>query len=320
MDPVCPVERRASLRARNVGAEVFRHTARMKRTILTACLVALAASGLASWATRTGPRSSSAESAYPVEGVVLALEGPGAILVAHREVAGFMPAMTMPFALADVRDRDRLSPGDVVRFTLRVGAGRSEASAVEVVGRDDAAVAAYRAATTRPAARLRTGDRLPAFSLIDQDGAPLSDGDLAGGPAVVTFIFTRCPVPEYCPRIAGRFREVQRALVSDTSLAGVRLFSVTLDPAHDTPAVLADYGRAMGADFARWRFLTGSPDQVTALTRAFAVYTQPSAGTIDHTLATAVIDAHGRVVEIWRGNEWTVAEVLDALRRVTRPA
>jgi protein SCO1/2 len=134
----------------------------------------------------------------------------------------------------------------------------------------------------------------------------------------VTFIFTRCPVPEYCPAIAGRFREVQRALAKDASLADVRLLSVTLDPQHDTPPVLRDYGRAMGADFTRWRFATGTPEQVAALTRVFAVYTQASGGTIDHTLATALIDARGRVVEIWRGHLWETRDVIDVLNRLTR--
>lgn len=288
----------------------------MKRLLISSLI--LASLALVSWAVWTVAISRSTGREYSVTGVVLALEDNDAVLVAHREVAGFMPAMTMPFTFAKARDRERLSPGDVVQFTFRIDDGRSQAMNVTVTGRDPATVAAYGAAAARNSARLRAGDLMPAFSLVDQDGAPLSEGDLAGRPTVVTFIFTRCPVPEYCPAIAGRFREVQRALARDASLADVRLLSITLDPQHDTPPVLRDYGRAMGADFARWRFATGTPEHVSALTRAFAVYTQASAGTIDHTLATALIDAHGRVVEIWRGHLWEMKDVLDALSGLRR--
>jgi protein SCO1 len=283
-------------------------------------IAGLVIAGLAtvSWVVLNVALPRNAGSEYPVTGVVVALEDNDTVLVAHREIAGFMPAMTMPFRFDSARDRERLSPGDVVQFTFRVGAERSQAMNVTVTGRDPATLAAYGAATARKSARLRPGDPVPAFSLVDQDGAPLSEGDLAGRPTVVTFIFTRCPVPEYCPAIAGRFRDVQRALGKDASLADVRLLSVTLDPQHDTPAVLRDYGRAMGADFARWRFATGAPEQVAALTRAFAVYTQTSGGSIDHALATALIDARGRVVEIWRGHLWETKNVLDALLDLRR--
>jgi len=287
----------------------------MKRTALASLVVlSLVLVALAVW--KLAIPESVGE--YTVTGVIVAFEEGDAVLVAHREIAGFMPAMTMPFVFANPRDRERLGLGDVVQFTFRIGASRSQAMNVTVTGRDPVTLAAYGAVAARNPARLRTGDPVPAFSLVDQDGAPLSEGDLAGRPTVVTFIFTRCPVPEYCPAISGRFREVQRAISKDKSLADVRLLSVTLDPQHDTPPVLREYGRAMGADFARWRFATGTPEQVAALTRAFAVHAQASAGSIDHTLATALIDTHGRVVEIWRGHLWETQNVLDALSGLRR--
>jgi protein SCO1/2 len=308
--------RTPSLRWSKLGSAFLRHTSPVKRAVRVGLiLVSLFLGALAVWRLAI-PRSTGRE--YPVTGVVLAVEDNDAVLVAHREIAGFMPAMTMPFTFANARDRERLSPGDVVQFTFRIDDRRSESMNVTVIGRDPATVAAYASATARKSARLRAGDPVPAFSLVDQDGTPLSDGDLAGRPTVVTFIFTRCPVPEYCPAIAGRFREVQRALAKDGSFADVRLLSVTLDPQHDTPAVLRDYGRAIGADFGRWRFATGTPEQVSGLTRAFPVYAQASGGTIDHTLATALIDARGRVVEIWRGHLWATKDVLDALSALRR--
>jgi protein SCO1/2 len=250
---------------------------------------------------------------------VIEVEG-RTVLIAHQEIAGIMPAMTMPFAVNDPRDRERLSPGDAVQFTFRMGGSQSEAANFTVTGRNEAVVREYRAAVAGNSARLRPGDRVPEFSLVDQDGRPVTAGDLAGRPTVITFIFTRCPVPEFCPLVITRFRDVQRALVRDAALDDVRLLSITLDPAYDTPQVLASYGNAVGADFRRWRFATGTPDDVAAIARAFAVHSELSDGVINHTLATALIDANGDVVEIWRGNGWESREVIEALANVTRPA
>ena len=287
----------------------------MKRAFLVAVVIAVIAMGVFTSRAWNRAARQDGRQRYPVTGVVIALEDNAAIRVAHHDIPGFMPAMTMPFTLANPRDRERLSPGDVVQFTFLVGAGRSEAVDVRVTGRK-ADLAEFGATPVRNSARLRPGDQLPPFSLVNQDGTVLSERDLLGRPTVVTFIFTRCPVPEYCPLIVGRFREVQRAIANNASLADAGLLSVTLDPAYDTPQVLSAYGRAMGADFTRWRFATGSTDQVAVLTRAFAVHTERSGGLIDHTLATALVDAGGRVVEIWRGNTWETREVLDALGRL----
>lgn len=142
----------------------------------------------------------------------------------------------------------------------------------------------------------------------------MTSADWRGHATVVTFIFTRCPMPEFCPLISAKFKKLQDATAADARLKDVRLVSVTLDPEHDTPAVLRDYGIAKGADFARWRFGTGTPEQVAAFTRAFAVHTEQNGPLLDHTLATALVDSGGRVVEIWRGNQWEPREVLDALK------
>ena len=99
----------------------------------------------------------------------------------------------------------------------------------------------------------------------------------------------------------------------------MRLLSVTLDPAFDTPQVLDAYARAMRADPARWQFVTGRPEEIARLASAFSIHVERNGLLIDHTLATAVIGRDGRIAEIWRGNGWTAAEVIDVLRRVTTP-
>jgi len=252
---------------------------------------------------------------YPVTGVVTASPADGTVMVSHEDIAGYMPAMTMPFAIAPGEDAPRLMPGDRVRFVLRVDDTTAAAVRFEVVGHDGSvarALSGASASTAQP--RLRKGDQLPDVSLVTEAGARFTTGDLRGQVTAVTFIFTRCPMPQFCPLMVKRFQQVQRSLAGDLSLADVRLLAVTLDPAFDTPAILAAYGEAMQADPARWRFLTGPPAEITRLTKAFAIHVERNGVLVDHTLATAVIGRDGRVVDIWRGNGWNPAEVLTTLR------
>jgi protein SCO1/2 len=252
---------------------------------------------------------------FAVTGVVAAPIADGRVMVAHQEIPGYMAAMTMPFQLGPDAPV-MLAVGDRVRFTLTVGPTSARAGRFEVTGHDPSVAAALRAPSPERQARLRTGDALPAFSLTTHEGQPFAPADLTGRLTVVTFVFTRCPVPEFCPLLVQRFQQLQRDAASDRALRDVRLISVTLDPAFDTPAVLAAYATAMRVDPARWQFVTGEQDQIARLTRGFAVHVERNGVLLDHTLATAVIDRDGRIVEIWRGNGWKVDGVLDVLRRV----
>lgn len=254
------------------------------------------------------------ERAFTVVGVVTAAPAGGQVMVAHEAIAGYMPAMTMPFALAPGDALPALTPGDRVRFTLKVGDQAARATAFQVVGRDEGVAAALRGGASGGAARLRPGDAVPDVSLVTQAGQPFTTGDLRGHLTAVTFIFTRCPMPEFCPLMVKRFQQVQRAIANDPRLGTARLLAVTLDPAFDTPQVLDAYARAMQADPARWQFVTGADADIQRLTRAFAIHVERNGILIDHTLATAVVGEDGRVLEIWRGNGWTADEVVSRLR------
>ena len=163
--------------------------------------------------------------------------------------------------------------------------------------------------------RLKKGDVLPSFALTTQTHRPFTEAALRGRVTAVTFIYTRCPVPNFCPLMSKGFHQLQREIEREPALRDAQLLSVTLDPKFDTPEVLDAYAKHLGADPKRWHFVTGSPAEIDRLTRAFSIHMEPNGVLIDHTLATAVIDADGRIVEIWRGNGWTVAEVIAALRK-----
>ena len=248
----------------------------------------------------------------PVTGIVVTVPEGRRVRIAHDEIPDYMAAMTMAFTLAD-GESTALAPGDRVRFTLRMDAPGNLAEDVAVTGHG--AVPTDDVPAPPPVSRLKPGDTLPAFTLVDERTRALTDADLRGHPTVVTVIFTRCPVPEFCPLVTGRFAELQRLLARDRSLPrDTQLLSITLDPAFDTPPILEAYARAKGADPARWRFATGKPDEVLRVARAFSVYVERNGALLDHTLATALVDAEGRVVEIWRGNGWKAADVAHALR------
>jgi len=251
---------------------------------------------------------------FAVAGVVTAAPADGQVMVAHEAIEGYMPAMTMPFALASGDTVPVMAPGDRVRFTLAVGDGAVRASAFEVIGRDEAVAAALRGSSSSTSSRLRPGDAVPDVSLVTQAGQPFTTSDLRGHVTAVTFIFTRCPMPEFCPLMVKRFQQIQRTITQDRRMSEARLLAVTLDPAFDTPQVLDAYATAMQADPSRWQFVTGVPAEIQRLTKAFAIHVERNGILIDHTLATAVIGPDGRVIEIWRGNGWTADEVVATLR------
>jgi protein SCO1/2 len=268
--------------------------------------------------TRRRTSADPASRTFAVTGVVTAPIADGRVMVAHDDIPGYMPAMTMPFAVsADVPST--LAAGDRVSFTLRVTADSSRAQAFRVTGHDAAvaaAVAGLRAEPTRGVRRLKKGDVIPTFRLTTSEGQTLTSDELRGRVTAITFIFTRCPVAQYCPLMVKRFQEVQRQLQAAKSLGAVRLLSVTLDPAFDTPQVLRAYASSKGAEPARWQFATGDPDEIARLTSAFSIHVERGGVLIDHTLATAVIGRDGRIAEIWRGNGWASSELLDVLGRV----
>jgi len=167
--------------------------------------------------------------------------------------------------------------------------------------------------------RLKESDQMPSFSLTNQSGEPISLDTFRGQPFVLTFVFTRCPVPNFCPRMSNNFEELQAAIKSGTgTLATTRLLSITLDPDYDTPKVLSDYAAFHHSDSKIWIFATGDGKEIDSLTRAFSVYRQTEGGTISHGLATALINRDGRIERIWRGNAWTPAEVIEAIKRETK--
>nr|AWJ66203.1 cytochrome oxidase biogenesis protein Sco1/SenC/PrrC, putative copper metallochaperone [uncultured bacterium] len=259
---------------------------------------------------------------FEVAGLVQSVDPVNAVLtVEHEEVPGFMPAMTMPFTARESEEIVGIKAGDAIRFDLIVTADDSWIQRISPIDR----VSLKLPEPGRPAApaktqRLKEGDQLPAFSLTDQGGRTIEPATFAGKNLLLTFIFTRCPIPNFCPLMSQNFETLEKEIQRDPALADqVRLLSISFDPEYDTPEVLAGYAKRFTEDGAFWRFATGTPAEVQKLTSAFSVYVQPEGGTISHGLTTALVDPTGRITKIWRGNGWQTAEVMAALKSLPAP-
>jgi protein SCO1/2 len=235
------------------------------------------------------------------------------ITVTHEEVPGYMAAMTMPFPVKDdPQVFALLRPGDKIEATLVVEgdkywlekvltrgfvptAGAAEATAAKV----SAAVAG--SATPRPNRAVGVGDSFPDFTLTDQTGARVRLSDFRGQPVAVTFIYTRCPIATACPLTTAKFSKIG-AVMAQKGYG--ELLTLTLDPEHDTPKVLADYARMAGANPKRWKFLTGDPRDVAEVASRFGILYYPDQGQLVHGQGVAVIDPKGKLSTIYYGNEW----------------
>lgn len=259
------------------------------------------------------------EKPYPLKGVVVSVDRAGGkVTLKHEAIPGYMDAMTMPFAVGEVKILDDLRPGDVVEAKLLVGDRSSHLEGI-VVSRPPGTPPVE----TIPAAGIygRPGDAVPVTTLVDQDGKPFSLADLKGEAVGLTFIFTRCPLPDFCPRMNLNFSEVERLLAMDPKLYGrTRLLSVSFDPEHDTPEVLKSFREPFlkgvpGIAPGHWRFATGTLEHVKEFAGFFGLTYLRAGDQFVHSLATAVITPDGKLFSMRRGNDWEAKELIEDLKR-----
>jgi protein SCO1 len=253
---------------------------------------------------------------YDLTGQILAINtDTREITVKHDDIEGLMPAMTMTFPVeADEDLRERI-PGDVIAATLEVTASQGRLTSVTKTG--TAPLPANTNEVALAGGVLDEGDRVPDAALIDHTDRRRALSEWLGTPTLVGFVYTTCPLPNFCPLIDRHFATIQRQVAADPRLAGqVRLLSISIDPTHDTPAVLADHAARLDADPAVWTFLTGDSATVDRVAGRYGVgITRPDApGEIAHNLRTTLVGRDGRVRRIYTGNEWTTEAVITDLR------
>lgn len=286
----------------------------MRHSFATVLTCALA--GLACACDRWSP----ARREYTLQGQILTVAPDRTeAAIKHDAIPGFMSAMTMSYTVRKAAELALVKPGDLITSRLVVVSNGAYLEQVQKVG--EAPLPPAQDTTPAAAASsgfelLRPGDPVPNVTFTDQRGARLEFASLRGSPLVVTFIYTSCPIPTFCPLMDRHFVAIQQAMKSDHTLKDLTLVSVSFDPVTDTPAVLQRHAATLGADPSRWKFLTGDRDEVDRFASRFGVaitreLTDPR--DITHNLRTAIVDAQGRLVKAYTGNEWTPADVLGDL-------
>jgi protein SCO1/2 len=263
---------------------------------------------------------------YPVTGLVLKIDQAHRTFVAScTAIPGYMDAMVMPISVRDGKALDALKPSTLVDFTLVVTNDDSYAENVRVHH--------YQSLETEPQQlrqlqllaglghpdgatdELALGAAVPDFTLTDQAGHNIGLSQLAGKVLVSSFIYTRCPLPNYCFRLSNNLGRLQKRF-ADRMGRDLVLLSVTIDPVHDTPEVLARYAATWKADAKSWHFLTGPEPEVKTMSRRFGVNFWPDEGALTHSLHTIIIDRHGKLAANFEGNEFTAEQLGDFVEAV----
>ena len=261
------------------------------------------------------------ERRYPFQGQVLSMSADRtSASIKHEDIPGFMSAMTMSYKVQDPKEFEGVEPGDLITATLVVVTSDAYLTEVKKVGQ---APLEKPAQEVPPASSgfelLRPGETVPDVVFVDQDGRKRPFASFRGSTVVLTFIYTRCPMPTFCPLMDRHFADIQAELETQPALGGVRLVSVSFDPATDTPEVLKSYATRLGADPKRWSFLTGDRDSIDQFAARFGVSVVRELndqGDITHTLRTAIVDGDGQLFKVYVGNSWTPDQVIADLKQL----
>lgn len=269
------------------------------------------------------PRGSTQE--YPVRGTVESVSGSDEtapqIVLKHEAIPGLMGAMTMPYSV-DEAVRSELHRGD--RITATVEVDRLDGG-VSINGLKNAVVIAQAQPDYKPQVQYHVpaaGEAVPDFALTNQSGKTIRLAQFQGKVLLLTFVYTRCPLPDFCPKMSRNFAEIDKALASEGPLyAKTHLLTASFDPAFDTPAVLRSYGGAATGRFGRetfahWDFAVPGESELPRLEQWFDLgVTAGKGGAWQHSLSTVVIGADGKVVAFYATNDWSVSEVLALIRK-----
>jgi protein SCO1/2 len=259
---------------------------------------------------------------YTLQGQILTLSPTGLeASIKHEEIPGFMAAMTMSYKVRDKAEFAELKPGDLITSTLVIVSNDAYLKDVRKVGE-----APLEAPPDAPSASsgfelIKPGEPVPNVTFVDQDGKTRDFASFQPATTVVTFIYTQCPMPDFCPLMDRHFAAIQKAAASDPALKHVQLLSVSFDPKTDTPPVLKRHAESLGADPARWTFVTGDRDEIDKFAMRFGVSVMRNVNDpidISHNLRTAIVDGQGRLLKAYTGNQWTPDEVVADLKQLAK--
>jgi protein SCO1/2 len=260
---------------------------------------------------------------YNLKGIVRKIDPKtGEVTISHEEIVGFMPKMTMPFLLKKKGMLEGIKIDDQVEGTLKVDSKGKDVQGFEltdlkVVGHVSKLDEIDATAVSSTIEVLKPGEVVPDFSMTTQDGKPLKLADLRGKVVVLSFIYTRCPSPEFCPAMDAKFAELARRIGANAERAGqIRLLSVSFDPEHDTPEVLKVHAARRGARPPLWTFAVASHEELSKVIGSLGLTYIPGTREIDHNLRAAVIGPDGRLGLLEMGQGWSPVELLKTVYKL----
>ena len=258
---------------------------------------------------------SAPEKHYPIQAEVISTDSAHKLItVKHGDIPGLMPAMTMTYQVAEPRQIETLQPGDKITADLVVSESKGRLEKIELVSKGNG--------KTVPGTTQRIpekGEDVPDFALVNQDGKVLHFHDYRGKTLLVTFIYTRCPLPDFCPRMNENFRAIQMLLETAPDATNRATFlSISFDPQHDTPAVLKQYASLYkkstpGEKPFDWQFAAPLEKDLPAVAQFFGLVYQPEQAQIIHSLSTTLIGRDGKVERWYSDNDWKPADVAQAI-------
>jgi protein SCO1/2 len=249
---------------------------------------------------------------YHLVGKIVSIDKDQAsIMVDGQEIVGFMAAMTMPYSVRDSKLLTPLAPGDEITADVIIDDQGAYLENIVVTKKGDGKGPTGQTNPPKP------GDKVPDFALINQDGKRLHLSSYQGDVLLVTFIYTRCPYPDFCPLVSRNFSRIYASLKKDPAIdSKIRLLSVSFDPAHDTPAVLRQYAGTFrattgGDPFDHWQFAAVPPKELVQVANFFGLYYDFDGAQVAHSLSTTVISPTGTVYKWYSDNDWKPDDLIE---------
>jgi len=293
-----------------------------RRSIRAALVILLAAIALVPAACSKKPEAPPAQQVkrYHLVGKVVSIDRQQAsIMVDGQEIVGFMSAMTMPYPVRDPKLLVPLGPGDEITADVVMTDEGAYLENIVVTKKGDGKGPS---GTSNPP---QAGDKVPDFAMVNQDGKRIHLREFQGDVLLVTFIYTRCPFPDFCPLVSKNFSQIYASLRRDPSLGPkIRLLSVSFDPGYDTPAVLRKYAETFhettgGNPFGRWQFATVPQKDLVKVANFFGLYYNTEGGQLVHSMSTTVISPDGTVYKWYQDNDWKPADLIEDATQALQP-
>jgi protein SCO1/2 len=261
---------------------------------------------------------------YAFRGKVISVDkNAGTANIDNEPISGFMDAMIMPYTIKPASTLDQLQPGDTITADVVVVQADNKywLENVKVTGHSQAPAGAPATTMHIP----EPGDEVPDFQLVNQSGRHISLHQYRGQTLLLTLIYTRCPFPDFCPRVSHEFAAINRQVQADPARYGkTHLLSISFDPVHDTPKVLRDYGFSCAGSkdptlFKRWEFSVIPAAELPDFANYFALTYKEEGGLITHSLSTAVISSDGRIIKWHHGLDWQASDLLQDVAAAAQP-